>query len=75
MTVNDNAKRFLLKDEGWQRGELYMPRILDEEIGPDDTRKLPQQGHSNMNQRSDPWFTSPLHDQRRRSEERRLQLC
>ncbi len=24
--------------EGWQRGELYMPRILDEEIRPDDTR-------------------------------------
>lgn len=24
--------------EGWKKGELYMPRILDEEIGPDDTR-------------------------------------
>ena len=24
--------------EGWHRGELYMPQILDEEIGPDDTR-------------------------------------
>ena len=24
--------------EGWQKGELYMPQILDEEIGPDDIR-------------------------------------
>ena len=24
--------------DGWQRGELYMPKILDEEIGPNDTR-------------------------------------
>ena len=24
--------------DGWQKGELYMPKILDEEIGPDDTR-------------------------------------
>lgn len=24
--------------EGWRKGELYMPRILDEEIGPDDAR-------------------------------------
>ena len=24
--------------EGWQKGQIYMPRILDEEIGPDDTR-------------------------------------
>lgn len=24
--------------EGWQKGELYMPMILDEEVGPDDPR-------------------------------------
>lgn len=31
-------KYFRQDREGWQRGQLYMPRILDEEIGPDDTR-------------------------------------
>ena len=32
-------QRYFRQDrEGWQKGQLYMPRILDEEIGPDDTR-------------------------------------
>ncbi|MDO5133393.1 MAG: DUF3990 domain-containing protein [Eubacteriales bacterium] len=31
-------KYFRQDREGWQKGELYMPRILDEEIGPDDIR-------------------------------------
>ena len=32
-------QRYFQQDrDGWQRGELYMPKILDEEIGPDDTR-------------------------------------
>jgi len=37
----DRAARqqyFRMDREGWQKGELYMPRILDEEIGPDDER-------------------------------------
>ena len=37
---DQNARqRYFQQDrDGWQRGELYMPKILDEEIGPDDTR-------------------------------------
>ena len=32
-------QRYFRQDrEGWRKGQLYMPRILDEEIGPDDTR-------------------------------------
>ena len=32
-------QQYFRKDrDGWQRGELYMPRILDEEIRSDDTR-------------------------------------
>ena len=32
-------QRYFRQDrEGWQKGQLYMPRILDEEIGPDDAR-------------------------------------
>lgn len=32
-------QRYFRQDrEGWQRGELYMPMILDERIGPDDPR-------------------------------------
>ena len=32
-------QRYFQQDrDGWQKGELYMPKILDEEIGPDDTR-------------------------------------
>lgn len=32
-------KKYFQQDkEGWQRGQLYMPAILDEEIGPDDAR-------------------------------------
>lgn len=37
----DRAARqqyFQMDREGWQKGELYMPRILDEEIEPDDER-------------------------------------
>ena len=35
----DARHRYFSQDrEGWQKGELYMPRILDEEIGPDDDR-------------------------------------
>ena len=37
----DRAARqryFQQNREGWQKGQLYMPRILDEEIGPDDIR-------------------------------------
>ena len=29
---------FDMDREGWQKGELYMPMILDEEVGPDDPR-------------------------------------
>ena len=37
---DQNARqRYFQQDrDGWQKGELYMPKILDEEIGPDDTR-------------------------------------
>ena len=32
-------QRYFQQDrDGWQKGELYMPKILDEEIRPDDTR-------------------------------------
>lgn len=32
-------KKYFRQDrEGWQKGELYMPQILDEEIGPEDSR-------------------------------------
>ena len=36
---HEARKQYFRQDrDGWQRGELYMPRILDEEIRPDDVR-------------------------------------